>query len=554
MNNRGLYIVLFSFVILGLFLSYSNHWDNGFNFDDSHTILNNRAIKENQSWLAFFKDPLTYSSLPQNTSYRPLTTMSAAVDYNLAGNKTDVWYFHLTNFSGHLVLTILLVLLFRTWVPESMSRYASLIAILAAGLFGLHTYHPETITYISSRSDSLSTLWVVVTLLFYIYFPKLRKYQLYMIPFVIAFLFKQTAIVIPLLLFFYLLYVESENFGKKISTRFIKALITLSPAFILAVVLYLFNSKMTPDTFSVGFIDTFDYLISQPFVMARYITTFFFPFDLSADTDWKVINSMADPRFITGMAFMIVVALLFLRTAIAKRTSPISLAIAWYIICLLPTSSVFPLSEVMNDHRVYFSNIGLSFLVVYSVFLIARWLTEKFALKKEVAQWSSIGLVSLLIIANAYGTYQRNEVWESPETLWKDVTLKSPRNARGLMNYGLQLVAANKPEEGLSYYQEAQKLDPDYIYLQINLGVVKEYLTYPTREIEEHFLKAVRYTFPGNAAPHYYYANWLFGRNRVDESFEILKQAKAITKNDELVNELYIQVEAAMKREKVGPL
>ena len=52
-----------------------------------------------------------------------------------------------------------------------------------------------------------------------------------------------------------------------------------------------------------------------------------------------------------------------------------------------------------------------------------------------------VGLLSFCIIgAYAYGITVRNEVWKDSESLWYDVSLKSPTNGRGLMNYGLELL------------------------------------------------------------------------------------------------------------------
>jgi hypothetical protein len=44
---------------------------------------------------------------------------------------------------------------------------------------------------------------------------------------------------------------------------------------------------------------------------------------------------------------------------------------------------------------------------------------------------------ALVLLAFAAGTWERNKVWRTEESLWYDVTLKSPYNGRGLMNYGL---------------------------------------------------------------------------------------------------------------------
>ena len=51
-------------------LVYANHFDNGFYFDDSHTIVENHYIREIRNIPLFFTDPTTFSVLPANQSYR----------------------------------------------------------------------------------------------------------------------------------------------------------------------------------------------------------------------------------------------------------------------------------------------------------------------------------------------------------------------------------------------------------------------------------------------------------------------------------------------------
>ena len=51
-------------------------------------------------------------------------------------------------------------------------------------------------------------------------------------------------------------------------------------------------------------------------------------------------------------------------------TRPISFGILWFIITLLPTSSVIPLAEILNDHRMFFPYIGLVLAMVYGGYLL----------------------------------------------------------------------------------------------------------------------------------------------------------------------------------------
>ena len=80
--------------------------------------------------------------------------------------------------------------------------------------------------------------------------------------------------------------------------------------------------------------------------------------------------------------------------------------------------------------------VGLVLSVTWAIAL----LVIKFEHKFVVASWQKtlliIGII-LILAGHGYGTYRRNEVWRTDESLWYDVSIKSPNNGRGLMNYGL---------------------------------------------------------------------------------------------------------------------
>src|ERR1700731_1364538 len=72
-------------LLIALLAAYGNHFQNGFHFDDAHTIVNNAAIRELRNIPLFFRDATTFSSLPSNQSYRPLVSTLLAIDYRLGG-------------------------------------------------------------------------------------------------------------------------------------------------------------------------------------------------------------------------------------------------------------------------------------------------------------------------------------------------------------------------------------------------------------------------------------------------------------------------------------
>jgi hypothetical protein len=89
-DNRTLYFpgVILLIVVIA---AYSNHFHNGFHFDDAHTIVNNIYIRDIGNIPLFFKDGTTFSSLPSNQSYRPVVSASLALDYLMG--RGDVFYF-----------------------------------------------------------------------------------------------------------------------------------------------------------------------------------------------------------------------------------------------------------------------------------------------------------------------------------------------------------------------------------------------------------------------------------------------------------------------------
>jgi tetratricopeptide (TPR) repeat protein len=132
---------------------------------------------------------------------------------------------------------------------------------------------------------------------------------------------------------------------------------------------------------------------------------------------------------------------------------------------------------------------------------------------------------ALVLIAFAAGTWDRNIVWHSEESLWYDVAQKSPYNGRGLMNYGLTQMQKGENARALEYFTRALTFNPNYSILEINLGVVNGALLNDA-EAERHFQRAAALA-PTEASSHYYYAVWLRGKGRLDDAIRQLNIAIA---------------------------
>src|SRR5205085_5366507 len=125
------------------------------------------------------------------------------------GGGLNPFYFHLSIFISFVVLCVLLFYLYRRLFNITLNhRWDAYFSLLAVAWYAFHPANAETINYIISRSDVLSTLLIVVSFCIYVFYPGLRKYYLYVIPAMLGVFAKETIIVLVPLLFFYLLYFE----------------------------------------------------------------------------------------------------------------------------------------------------------------------------------------------------------------------------------------------------------------------------------------------------------------------------------------------------------
>ncbi|MGA2184066.1 MAG: hypothetical protein ABSH47_13655 [Bryobacteraceae bacterium] len=509
---------LLALALLAVLLAYSNHFGNSFHFDDFHTITDNPWIRNVGNIPRFFEDAATSSTLPSNRSYRPLVTTSLAIDYWLGGGLKPL-FFHLSTFCWFLLQIVVMFFLFRKVFdrvrPDPCNRY---VALFGAAWYGLHPANAETVNYIVQRADLYSTLGVVAGLLVYVARPALRKYGLYLIPVMLALLSKPPALVFPLILFSYVFLFEEDGRRDRAGAAF-KASI---PSLVVTAALMVLQAVMTPHTWIGGASSAVAYRITQPFVALRYLAEFFLPLWLSADTDRQPFSSPWDDNALLGYAFAIVLVVAAFRLTRRRETRPIAFGLFWFVLALLPTA-LFPLAEVENDHRMFFPFVGLAMSVPWSV---ALWLSYR---GKPVSQRRKTALATgavCVLIAYGWGVHQRNEIWHTEESLWLDVTEKSPHNGRGLMNYGLTQMSRGEIVKALDYFERATAYTPNYSTLEINLAIANGSLN-RDREAETHFRRAIVLA-PGDAQTHFYYGRWLWGKHQAGAALGELRMAAVL--------------------------
>ena len=82
-----------------------------------------------------------------------------------------------------------------------------------------------------------------------------------------------------------------------------------------------------------------------------------------------------------------------------------------------------------------------------------------------------IASAALVVLALMAATYQRNEVWRSLLSLWRDAALKSPLKSRTHNNLGNCYMLLGRPFDAIPQYEHAIELDPRNIEAYYNAAI-----------------------------------------------------------------------------------
>ena len=531
MKEKKIFILLVLILLLLLIITYWNHFDNDFHFDDSHTIQNNFYIQKLSNIPLFFtKGAETVSCLPANQLYRPMLSVSIAIDYWISsklsadGNGLDTRYYHISMFFWFVVQLILMFLLFYKILEKVLKNdWNKFITLFAVALYAFHSVNAETINYIISRSDSYSTLAVVFSFVIFVYYPRKRIYGLFLIPLIFGLFIKlPAAMFFPLLIVYFIMF-EYKELKKEGNRKVYKQTIySLIFTFIIILIISILTLKMASDSFSPGGPSRLIYLITMPYVILHYCISFFIPYSLSADAGWGFTESIWSFKFIIGFLFILLMLYVIYRTYKKPEQRPITFGILWFFIALAPTSSLVPLAEPMNDHRMFFPFVGLVLSFSWAIsLLLLKWKDK--IIESNVLKNTIVLLAFLIIGVHAYGTSLRNEVWDNGESLWYDVTIKSPTNGRGLMNYGLSQMGKGNYENALKYFEEALIYTPYYSYLHVNMGALKNAMGL-TEDAETYYKSAINCSMQFHQS-YYYYGLFLQNHGRKAEAIKNFEKA-----------------------------
>jgi len=427
------------FVILATLscLAYANSFHVPFHFDDLRLIRFNFSLRDLGGWKAIF------SSEP----FRPLLVATFALNFKL-GNS-DPFTYHVFNLLFHVVAVSLFFVFVRRISKSALLPFA------AAAWMAVHPLNTESVTYISSRSIVLCADFYLASLLcFDTYVEKKNRPALlfFCLFFILAMITKEEGALIPFTALLYNGFIKGGD-----SLRKHKLLHVLTCMFVLVIgglrmVLFF---KLTPDLpYSY-----FTWTATQITVWVRYFRLACLPVSLNVDPDISQV-SVGTPVF--WIASSLVAGLIVLCVRLRKTQPGLAFWGLWFFLNLLASSAV-PLADFSAEHRVYISLFGFCAAGASVAFLVL----EKYP-KAEL--WIKTALV-LVIAFCVLGTFERNRVWNSELTLWKDAVLKSPRKIRPHLNLAGSFFNLKQYDPAIREYEFVKTLNPANAQIYAGLGI-----------------------------------------------------------------------------------
>jgi Flp pilus assembly protein TadD len=424
--------------------AYANSIRNGFVWDDHEQVVMNSSLRPGAPFLDLVAPNIwgfmRSGAREHSNYYRPLQMVTYRLTADAFG--FDASAFHEVNVAFHVLVVLLAFALFHALTGRIGLAFAS------AALFAVHPIHSEAVDWIAALPDIGCTAFFLLAFLFFVAArgqksqeqpikPSRRIHGLLLAAsfaaFAAALLWKETAIVFPLIVIAYVFCLSEDA----VFVRRIGGALEFSLPYWCILVLY-FVLRLRVLGFLVirqrdWILSPFEFGLTTLNLILEYCWKLLVPVGLNAYYLFVPVRTLRDPRAIVAILFLTLAASAILY---GLRRAPLaSFAALWVFITLIPVLNVYAVGRnVFSERYLYLPSVGFCLLTVLMAARIGRSLPERFRLPAE-----AVVLVAVLLLFAAW-TSARNAVWKDDSALFTR-TLESSPNAPFVQD----MVAAVQP-------------------------------------------------------------------------------------------------------------
>ncbi len=438
--------LLFAGALIAAFAVYAPSMNGDFVFDDRGLPMfyTNAVAQPLRVWLGA----------------RPLLMATFYFSFHTSGLETNGY--HALNVMLHAACALLVFFAIRRlleWSGADQQKRTG-VSIFGAALFLLHPVQTEAVSYIASRSETLSVLLFLAAFNVFLYRRRVevdvKTTALILFLYACAMSCKEHTAMLPAVL---LLtdYFFNPGFSFTGIRKNWKLYVPIAVAGLAGI--FYFSTYIVAGS-NLGFglknLTAYDYLLTEFRAVFVYLRLFLLPYGQSVDYDFPISHSLLDQGAgIYGAALLLLIgAAIYFR----KRFPLASYGFLVALVLLAPTSSIVPIKDPLVERRLYLPFIGMALMAAEAALRIP-WKRERL-----------YALLAGICVVFAILTYQRNGKWTGMEALWQDVVSKEPRNARALMGLADAYALRGQCGEAIPYFVRAARLEPQDFRNMYNLA------------------------------------------------------------------------------------
>lgn len=385
------------------------------------------------SWQEWLRVSLANSAGPFG---RPLSIASFALNEYWLG--PDAFGYKIVNIAIHLLIGVLIYQVILSLLTQLKTAHSKAIGIagITTLIWLIHPLQVSTVLYAVQRMAQLSTLFLVLGLLFYV-----KGYnKLSFLCWPLAIFSKETGILLPFYLLaieYFIYYSQNQNAQK------LKYLLVWSGLTALGGIFYYFAHY---ETYYLAFANKGytlgQQLLTQIQILGFYLHIILLPqlnhLSLFHD-DFPIVTQLSPSLIFSILNLLFFIAIIF----IAKKKHPIlAFGIVFFLISHLIESTVLPL-ELVFEHRNYLAILGPVFIISYYAAYYNRFL-----------------MLAPFVMILSFLTFTRIHCWSQSELFLTLELLDHPRSPRAHIEWANFLLEQNKMVPAKKHLKLAHELAP----------------------------------------------------------------------------------------------
>ncbi|MFZ1915934.1 MAG: tetratricopeptide repeat protein [Terriglobales bacterium] len=396
-------------------------------YDDVEQIVQNPRLTAWTYVPGYFTTHL-WAHVPRTIQYyRPVFLLWLRLTYVLLGPPREIW--HLGSILMHLVAIVSVFTLLRRLTGEDKA------ATLGAAFFALHPVQTEAVAWVSSVSEPLLTIFLVLSVYFYVA-RKGKVSAVSLLLATLAMLTKEAGLVAPVLIFAY----------EWTRSPFKKAVMGACP-YLLPALLCIALRVNALAHFGAGrppIMSVSHMILTWPDALLLYGAHLLWPVHLSAFYEVPIEDAM-------WPLLLLMVAVVGLTWVFRNWLANARFGAAWFAITLAPSLSLRYLNpgDFVHDRYLYLPLVGPALIV-------AAWLSQV-----SVTRARAIAAVAVALVL-CVGVSVNLLIWRDDVSLFQRGIETAPHNPFVKLNLAVAYLNSDRAPEAVPLLQQAIQINPTY--------------------------------------------------------------------------------------------